>query len=116
MLHVLVEAERYAIRAYTEICNMTFGKDHRTCEVALATLHEEAEREACFSEYLGEGPSGHFRRRARSVALRPAVYDRGYCLRRIRETSQRRAEGASRQRHASSSNSRESRCRRPAAR
>jgi hypothetical protein len=32
MLQVLVEAERCAIRTYTEICNMTFGKDHRTCQ------------------------------------------------------------------------------------
>jgi ferritin-like protein len=61
-LKVLVEAERCAIRTYTEICNMTFGKDHRTYEVALAILHEDVEHEACFSEYLGEGPSGHFRR------------------------------------------------------
>ena len=38
MLQVLVEAERCATRTYTEICNMTFGKDHRTCEVALAIL------------------------------------------------------------------------------
>jgi ferritin-like protein len=61
MLQVPVEAERCAIRTYTEICNMTFGKDHRTYEVALAILHEEVEHEAWFSEYLGEGPSGHFR-------------------------------------------------------
>jgi hypothetical protein len=27
MLNVLVEAERCAIRTYTEICHMTFGKD-----------------------------------------------------------------------------------------
>jgi ferritin-like protein len=33
---VLVEAERYAIRTYAEIRNMTFGKDHRTYEIALA--------------------------------------------------------------------------------
>ncbi|HEY7338845.1 MAG TPA: DNA protection during starvation protein [Bryobacteraceae bacterium] len=64
MLNVLVEAERCAIRTYTEICNMTFGKDHRTHEIALAILHEEVEHEAWFSEYLGEGPSGHFRRGA----------------------------------------------------
>jgi ferritin-like protein len=64
MLNVLVEAERCAIRTYTEICNMTFGKDHRTHEIALAILNEEVEHEAWFSEYLGEGPSGHFRRGA----------------------------------------------------
>jgi ferritin-like protein len=64
MLQVLVEAERCAIRTYTEVCNMTFGKDHRTCEVALAILHEEVEHEASFSEYLSEGPSGHLPRGA----------------------------------------------------
>lgn len=62
LLNVLVEAERCAIRVYTEICDMTFGKDHRTYELSLAILNEEIEHEAWFSEFLGEGPSGHFRR------------------------------------------------------
>lgn len=62
MLQVLVEAERCAIRVYTDLCNMTFGKDHRTYELSLAILNEEIEHEAWFSEYLGDGPSGHFRR------------------------------------------------------
>lgn len=62
LLQVLVEAERCAIRVYTDICNYTFGKDHRTYELALAILNEEIEHEAWFSEFLGEGPSGHFRR------------------------------------------------------
>jgi ferritin-like protein len=62
MLAVLVEAERCAIRVYTEICQMTFGKDPRTYELSLAILNEEIEHEAWFSEFLGEGPSGHFRR------------------------------------------------------
>lgn len=64
MLEVLVEAERCAIRVYTDICQMTQGKDPRTYDLALAILHEEIEHEAWFSEYLGEGPSGHFRRGA----------------------------------------------------
>jgi ferritin-like protein len=62
LLNVLVEAERCAIRVYTDICNMTCGKDHRTFELALAILNEEIEHEAWFSEFLGEKPSGHFRR------------------------------------------------------
>lgn len=62
LLKVLVEAERCAIRVYTEICRMTQGKDPRTHDLALAIMHEEVEHEAWFSEYLGEGPSGHFRR------------------------------------------------------
>jgi ferritin-like protein len=63
MLTVLVEAERCAVRGYTEICNMTAGKDHRTYDLAQAILNEEIEHESWFSEFLGEGPSGHFMRR-----------------------------------------------------
>jgi len=62
ILKVLVGAERCAVRGYTEICNMTAGKDHRTYELALAILNEEIEHESWFSEFLGEGPSGHFLR------------------------------------------------------
>lgn len=62
ILKVLVAAERCAVRGYTEICNMTAGKDHRTYELSLAILNEEVEHESWFSEFLGEGPSGHFMR------------------------------------------------------
>jgi len=64
MLQVLVEAERCAVRGYSEICNMTFGKDHRTYDLSLAILHEEIEHEAWFSEFIGEGPSGHALRKS----------------------------------------------------
>ncbi|MEN2975161.1 MAG: DNA protection during starvation protein [Candidatus Caldarchaeales archaeon] len=63
IIKVLVEAERCAIRGYTQICNMTAGKDHRTYDLALAILNEEVEHESWFSEFLAEGPSGHFMRR-----------------------------------------------------
>jgi len=63
ILKVLLEAERCAIRVYTDICNMTFGKDHRTYDLSLAILHEEVEHEAWFQELLEGRPSGHFRRR-----------------------------------------------------
>ncbi|OGO10076.1 MAG: DNA protection protein DPS [Chloroflexi bacterium RBG_13_68_17] len=63
MLTVLVEAERCAVRGYTHVCNLTTGKDHRTYDLALAILNEEIEHESWFSEFLGEGPSGHFMRR-----------------------------------------------------
>ncbi|MGD0225336.1 MAG: DNA protection during starvation protein [Terriglobia bacterium] len=62
MLNILVAAERCAIGGYSAICNYTSGKDHRTYDLALAILHEEIEHEAWFSEFLGEGPSGHLRR------------------------------------------------------
>jgi ferritin-like protein len=63
ILKVLVNAERCAVKGYTEICKMTAGKDHRTYDLALAILNEEIEHESWFSEFLGEGPSGHFLRR-----------------------------------------------------
>jgi ferritin-like protein len=66
MLKVLVEAERCAVRGYTQVCNMTAGKDHRTYDLSLAILNEEIEHESWFSEFLGEGPSGHFMRRGDS--------------------------------------------------
>jgi ferritin-like protein len=62
IMKVLVEAERCAVRGYTEICNLTAGKDHRTYDLAQAILNEEIEHESWFSEFLGEGPSGHFLR------------------------------------------------------
>ncbi len=63
ILKVLVEAERCAVRGYTYICNLTAGKDHRTYDLSLAILNEEIEHESWFSEFLGEGPSGHYLRR-----------------------------------------------------
>lgn len=63
ILTVLVNAERCAVRGYTEICAMTAGKDPRTYELAAAILNEEIEHESWFAEFLGEGPSGHFLRR-----------------------------------------------------
>ena len=63
ILKVLVEAERCAVRGYSHICNLTAGKDHRTYDLSQAILNEEIEHESWFSEFLGEGPSGHFLRR-----------------------------------------------------
>src|SRR3970282_46743 len=64
MLNVLLKAEQCAVRGYNKICDMTFGKDHRTYDLALAILHEEIEHEAWFSEFIGEGPSGHALRKS----------------------------------------------------
>jgi ferritin-like protein len=62
VLEVLLKAEQCAVKGYTAICNMTAGKDHRTYDLSLAILNEEIEHEAWFTEFLGKGPSGHFRR------------------------------------------------------
>jgi ferritin-like protein len=63
IVEVLLGAEQCAVRGYTEICNLTAGKDHRTYDLALAILNEEIEHEAWFAEFLAHGASGHFRRR-----------------------------------------------------
>jgi ferritin-like protein len=64
VLKVLLDAERCAVHVYTEICNMTNGKDPRTYDLSLAILNEEIEHEAWFQELLEGRPSGHFRRRS----------------------------------------------------
>ena len=50
MVTVLLKAEQCAVRGYTNICNLTAGKDHRTYDLSLAILHEEIEHEAWFQE------------------------------------------------------------------
>jgi ferritin-like protein len=66
ILEVLLEAERCAIRTWSEVCDMTQGKDPRTYDMAQRILQEEVEHEAWFIELLsmerdGEiNPAGHF--------------------------------------------------------
>jgi ferritin-like protein len=68
ILEVLLEAERCAIRTWSEVCELTFGKDPRTYDLAARILNEEVEHEAWFIELLSmerdgvSRPSGHFRR------------------------------------------------------
>ena len=68
ILEVLLEAERCAIRTWSEVCDLTFGKDPVTYDAAARILNEEVEHEAWFIELLSmerDGvlrPSGHFRR------------------------------------------------------
>ena len=70
ILEVLLEAERCAIRTWSEVCDITFGKDPRTYDMASRILNEEVEHEAWFIELLSKErdgvvrPSGHFRRGA----------------------------------------------------
>jgi ferritin-like protein len=68
ILTLLLESERCAIRSWQEVCDMTFGKDQRTYDLAQRILNEEIEHEAWFIELLAwerdkkSIPSGHFRR------------------------------------------------------
>jgi ferritin-like protein len=64
VLKVLLETEMCAaVRVYTEICNMTYGKDQQTYDLSLAILQEEVEHEAWFQEVLEGRSSSHFRGR-----------------------------------------------------
>lgn len=66
ILEVLLEAERCAIRTWSEVCDMTQGCDPRTYDMAQRILQEEMDHEAWFIELLsmerdGEvNPAGHF--------------------------------------------------------
>lgn len=68
ILTLLLESERCAIRSWAEICDLTYGKDPRTYDMASRILNEEVEHEAWFMELLAHErdgrslPSGHFRR------------------------------------------------------
>ena len=68
ILTLLLESERCAIRSWSAVCDMTFGKDPRTYDLAARMLNEEIEHEAWFIELLAHErdgksiPSGHFRR------------------------------------------------------
>jgi ferritin-like protein len=66
ILEVLLEAERCAIRTWSEVCDMTRECDPRTYDMAQRILQEEIDHEAWFIELLsmerdGEvNPAGHF--------------------------------------------------------
>ena len=62
----LLEAERCAIRTWSELCDLTEGCDRRTFDISQRILNEEIDHEAWFVELLsmerdGEvNPAGHF--------------------------------------------------------
>jgi ferritin-like protein len=66
ILETLLEAERCAIRTWSEVCDMTRDCDPRTYDMAQRILQEEMDHEAWFIELLsmerdGEvNPAGHF--------------------------------------------------------
>ncbi|WP_246308045.1 DNA protection during starvation protein [Halorarum salinum] len=68
ILEELLEAERCAIRTWSEVCDMTHGKDPRTYDLASRILNEEVDHEAWFVELLSKerdgevNPAGHFTR------------------------------------------------------
>lgn len=55
ILECLLKAAELNVRCYTQICNLTCGKDNRTYALALAILHEEIAHQVWFLEFLGHG-------------------------------------------------------------
>ncbi len=58
-----LKAEQGAIVNWNKVCNMTYGKDPATYDVAKDILREEIEHEAWFMELLYGRPSAHMRRK-----------------------------------------------------
>lgn len=56
ILEGLLRSAEYTVRSYTQLCNLTCGKDNRTYSLALAILHEEIEHQVWLLEFLGHGP------------------------------------------------------------
>lgn len=63
IIKVLLAAEQCAIKSWAAVCEMTYGKDPRTYDIAQRIMQEEIEHEAWFLELLYGRPSAHFRRR-----------------------------------------------------
>ena len=59
----LTEAEKCTMRGYTEICDLTFGNDHETHQLALSNLSEKIQRVAVFSKLVANQTSKNFQRR-----------------------------------------------------
>lgn len=55
ILPVLLKAAEESVRAYTNLCSLTSGKDNRTYNLVLAILHEEIAHQVWFLEFLGRG-------------------------------------------------------------
>jgi Ferritin-like domain len=87
ILTLLLESERCAIRSWSAVCDMTFGKDPRTYDLAARILNKEIEHEAWFIELLAHErdgksiPSGHFRRGEPGEA--PYSKNRGSTTRKV---------------------------------
>ncbi len=55
LLETLIKCVERSVKDYTEICNITCGKDNRTYALAFAILHEEIQHQIWFLEFLGRG-------------------------------------------------------------
>jgi ferritin-like protein len=63
ILEKCLKAEQGAIVNWNKVCNMTYGKDPATYDIAKDILMEEIEHESWFLELIYGRPSGHMRRK-----------------------------------------------------
>ena len=63
ILEKCLKAEQGAIVNWNKVCNMTYGKDPVTYDIAKDILMEEIEHESWFLEIIYGRPSGHMRRK-----------------------------------------------------
>jgi len=63
ILKKCLTAEQGAILNWNKMCNLTFGKDPATYDIAKDILKEEIEHESWFLELIYGRPSGHMRRK-----------------------------------------------------
>jgi|TARA_B110001454_G_scaffold104893_1_gene98748 ferritin-like protein len=63
ILEKCLKAEQGAIVNWNKVCNMTYGKDPVTYDIAKDILMEEIEHESWFLELIYGRPSGHMRRK-----------------------------------------------------
>ena len=68
ILPVLLRSAEESVRAYTHLCGITSGKDHRTYNIALAILHEEIAHQVWFLEFLGRGVAEQQIRHPRAIS------------------------------------------------
>jgi ferritin-like protein len=76
ILKKCLKAEQGAIVNWNKLCNITFGKDHATYDVAKDILREELEHESWFLELLYGRPSGHMKRKYHGESPHTAKHSR----------------------------------------
>ncbi|RCN59190.1 ferritin-like domain-containing protein [Acidiferrobacter thiooxydans] len=57
IIPILLKATEESVRAYTQLCSATAGKDNRTYNLVLAILHEEIAHQVWLLEFLGRDAS-----------------------------------------------------------
>jgi ferritin-like protein len=76
ILKKCLKTKQGAIVNWNKLCNITFGKDHATYDVAKDILREELEHESWFLELLYGRPSGHMKRKYHGESSHTAQHSR----------------------------------------